>query len=78
MIKYYLRLDNAHIRIDEENKVVTNILILGTHKFIGYNTDTAYVDSMIDMANNNVLTLSNETDFNAALNEVQNFINNLK
>ncbi len=77
MIKYYLRPDQALIRIDEENKVATNVLTLGTHKFIGYNTDTGYVDRMIDMANSGSLTPSDETAFNAVLAEAKAFINNI-
>ena len=74
MINYYLRPDQAHIRIDDESKVVTNVLNLPTHKFIGNNTDVGYVDNMINMANNNVFTVSTEETFNNALAEVKVFI----
>lgn len=74
MINYYLRPDQAHIRIDDENKVVTNVLTLATHKFIGNNIDVAYVDNMINMANNNVFTPSDEETFNNALAEAKAFI----
>jgi hypothetical protein len=74
MINYYLRPDQAHIRIDDENKVVTNVLISETHNFIGHNTNVDYVDSMINMASTGSLTPSNEADFNAALTEAKTFI----
>jgi len=77
MIKYYLRPDKAHIRIDEENKIATNVLTLGAHKFIGHITDVNYVDSMTNMANSGSLTPSDETTFNAVLVEAKTFINNI-
>lgn len=70
MINYYLRPDQAIIKIDEENKIATNVLAIGTHKFIGHNTDVTYVDNMIAMANNNILIPSDEETFNAAKAEV--------
>ena len=66
MIKYYLRPDQALIRIDEENMIATNVLLSETHNFIGHNTNTDYVESMITMANNNVLVPSDEETFNTA------------
>lgn len=66
MIKYYLRPDQALIRIDEENMIATNVLLLETHNFIGHNTNVDYVESMITMANNNILVPSDEETFNTA------------
>lgn len=77
MIKYYLRPDQAHIRIDEENKVATNVLTLGVHKFIGHITDVNYVNNMINMANSGSLIPSDETAFNTVLDEAKAFINNI-
>ena len=77
MIKYYLRPDQALIRIDEENKVATNVRTLGVHKFIGHITDVNYVNSMINMANSGSVTPSDETAFNAVLAEAKAFINNI-
>jgi len=77
MIKYYLRPDQALIRIDEENKVATNVRNLGVHKFIGHITDVNYVNNMINMANSGSLTPSDETAFNAVLAEAKAFINNI-
>jgi hypothetical protein len=70
MIKYYLRPDQALIRIDEENMIATNVLLSETHNFIGHNTNADYVESMIAMANNNILVLSDEETFNTAKAEV--------
>ena len=77
MTNYYLRPDGAYIKIDEDNKIVINVLVIAESKFIGYMTNVDYVDSMINMANNGVLTPSDEATFNAAFLEAKTFINSL-
>lgn len=75
MINYYLRPDNAYIKIDEENKVAINVLTLGNHKFIGQISNPDYVDAMIAMAQN--FTPVDEAAFNAAFIEAKTFLNSL-
>jgi len=75
MINYYLRPDKAHIRIDDENKVATNVLTLGDHKFIGHITNPDYVESMIAMIDK--LTPINQATFDAELQEAKNILINL-
>ena len=77
MINYYLRPDQAIIRIDEENKVATNVLTIGEHKFIGHITNADYVNNMISMAGSGSLAPSDETAFNAALAEAKSFISGI-
>ena len=77
MINYYLRPDQAIIKIDEENKIAINVLIIGTHKFIGYTTNVEYVNNMINMASSGSLVPSDETAFNVALAEAKSFISGI-
>lgn len=72
MIKYYLRPDGAHLRIDEANKVATNVLNIGNHKFIGQITNPDYVNGMIGMADK--FTSIDEATFIAALQEAKSFL----
>jgi hypothetical protein len=75
MIRYYLRPDLAVIRIDDENKIATNVLTIGDHKFIGHITNPNYVDSMLEMLDR--FTQIEEQQFNEALQEAKQFILNL-
>lgn len=75
MIKYFLRPDKACIKIDEENKVATNVLTLGDHRFIGHITNPDYVDNMLSMADK--MTPIDEATFEAAFQEAKTFLLNL-
>jgi hypothetical protein len=75
MIEYYLRPDGAYMKIDKENKIITNVLSAGHHKFIGNNTDQAYVDNMIAMAGS--FHQCSKADYYIALEDAKSFINNL-
>ena len=72
MINYYLRPDGAHLRIDEVNKVATNVLNISNHKFIGQITNPDYVDGMIGMSDK--FTPVDEATFNAAFQEAKSFL----
>lgn len=72
MINYYLRPDGAHLRIDEDNKVATNVLTVGNHKFIGHITDPDYIDRMADVISK--CTPIDESVFNAALQEAKSLL----
>jgi hypothetical protein len=75
MINYYLRPDKAHIRIDDENKVATNVLTLGDHKFIGHITNPDYVDNMIAAIHR--FTPIDQATFEAELQEAKNILINV-
>ncbi len=75
MIKYYLRPDKAVIKIDDESKIATNVLVIDNHKFIGHNSNPEYVDSMIAMIDK--LTEIDEATFNTSLQEAKQIISNL-
>jgi hypothetical protein len=75
MIEYYLRPDGAYLKIDRENKIITNVLFSGEHIFIGNNSNPAYVDNMILMLVN--MTIITESEFLNAINQAKEFINNI-
>jgi len=75
MIDYYLRPDGAYLKMDTENKIITNVLAIGKHKFIGHNTDDNYVTGMMSMIDR--MVPSDEQAFNAALEEARSFLNSL-
>jgi hypothetical protein len=75
MIEYYLRTDGAYVKIDTENKIITNVLAEENHKFIGNNSNVSYVDNIISLVSN--FKVSNEEDFNNALQTAKSFINNI-
>lgn len=75
MIEYYLRPDGAYLRMDTENKIITNVLAIGEHKFIGHNTNENYVTSMMSMIDK--MVPSDEQAFNAALEEAKSFLNSI-
>lgn len=75
MIEYYLRPDGAYMRIDRENKIVTNVLAQGEHRFIGHNTNPGYVDHMISILGN--LTVATEADFSAALLQARAYLDTI-
>jgi hypothetical protein len=75
MIEYYLRPDGAYLKIDRENKIITNVLFSGEHIFIGNNSNHAYVDNMILMLVN--MTIITESEFLNAINQAKEFINNI-
>lgn len=75
MINYYLRPDQAHIKIDDENKVAINVLTIGDHKFIGQISNPTYVDNMMTMLDR--FTPIDQATFDAAFLEAKTFLNSL-
>lgn len=75
MVKFYIRPDGAHVRIDHENKIVTNVLNIDKSKVIAHFQDPAYVDNIISMTN--VFTEIDEESYRNVIEETKQFLLNL-
>lgn len=47
MINYYLRPDNAHVKVDTETKTVVNVLNIPVQKAISQITNEIYYNNML-------------------------------
>lgn len=75
MLKFYLRQDTAHLKIDDEAKVAINVLNSENHKFIGQITNPDYIDGMLGMVDKFVEI--DEATFENAFQEAKTFLLNL-
>lgn len=46
MINYYIRPDGAYVKVDTENKIITNVLDVPVQKTISQITNPEYYDRM--------------------------------
>ena len=69
MINYYVRPDGAHVKVDTETKVITNVLNIAVQKTISEISNPEYYDRMApEFAN---WTASDEAAYTAAFNAVK-------
>lgn len=69
MINYYVRPDGAHVKVDTETKVITNVLDIPVQKTISQITSVEYYDRIAPELES--WTVSDETAYSAAFAAVK-------
>lgn len=77
MINYYLRPDGTQVKVDSDNKTITNIVNKDNQKIIGHFTGTDYYNRVSTDAVNLNWPLSDQSAYEASRDIVLQYLSSL-